>query len=338
MNPPTSNLLTNSRLVSFQRCARAHDHRYERGITPTSSAPALVFGTAVHASLEAFWRAWQRGGFGATEQALDALNEHALDDETLVRARVMVGAYCTRYTGFAARCTVLEVEREFRAPIVNPDTGVAVPGWELAGKIDAIVRLADGRVALVEHKTAGRDVSAGSDYRTRLTLDAQIGIYFDGAEALGYRPELCLYDVLVKPSLDRYLATPEPARRFKKDGTLYANQRAEDESLDAFAERLFAAIEANPDRYLVQAEIHRTDAEREACRRDVLATARAIELTRRARYAPRSAQACFAHGRCDYLTACLAPGEINNPHVYRRLPVLHPELGTHHEGLTETTA
>ena len=208
-------LLTNSRLVAFQRCARAHDYRYEQGITPTAAAPALVFGTAVHAALEAFWRGWQRGGFGATEAALDALNEHPLDAETLVRARVMVGAYCARYTGFAARCTVIEVEREFRAPIVNPDTGGVVPGWELAGKLDALVRLPDGRVAIVEHKTAGRDVSAGSDYRTRLTLDAQIGIYFDGAESLGHQPEVCLYDVLVKPSLDRLLATPEDARRYK---------------------------------------------------------------------------------------------------------------------------
>lgn len=321
-----THLLTNSRLVSFQRCARAHDYRYEQGIAPTAAAPALVFGTAVHASLEAFWRAWQRGGFGATEAALDVLNEHPLDLETLVRARVMVGAYCTRYTGFAARCIVLEVEREFRAPLVNPDTGAAVPGWALAGKLDALVRLPDGRVAVVEHKTAGRDVSAGSDYRTRLTLDAQIGIYFDGAEALGYRPEVCLYDVLVKPSLERLLATPLDARRYKKDGALYANQRAEDESLDAFAERLFAAFEANPDRYLVQAEIHRTDAERDACRRDVLATVRAIELARRTRYAPRSAQACFAHGRCAYLAACLAPGEVDNPAAFRRLPVVHPEL------------
>lgn len=319
-------LLTNSRLVSFQRCPRAHQHRYEEGIAPVATAHALVFGTAVHAALEAFWRGWQRGGFGATEAALDALNGHALDDESLTRARVMVGAYCTRYTGFAARCTVLEVEREFRAPIVNPRTGTAVPGWALAGKLDALVRLPDGRVAIVEHKTAGRDVSAGSDYRTRLTLDAQIGIYFDGATALGYEPEVCLYDVLVKPSQERLLATPAESRRYKKDGTLYANQRAEDETLGDFAERLFAAYEENPDRYLVQAEIHRTEAERDACRLDVLSTVRAIELARRTGHAPRSAQACFAHGRCAYLDACLSPASLDNPSAFRRLPTVHPEL------------
>jgi len=353
-------LLTASRLHTFQRCARAHELRYEQGIATVATPHALTFGTAVHAALEAFWRAWQGDGFGATESALDALLGHALDDESLVRARVMVAAYCARYTRLAARCDVLGVEMEFRAPIVDPWTGARVPGWELAGKIDALVRLPDGRVAIVEHKTAGRDVSAGSDYRTRLTLDAQVGIYFDGAEALGHPADLCLYDILAKPSAERLRATPAEERRYtqpksrackgcKKSpgthtedgivcaegrivtdpgGVLYASQRADDESLDAFAERLMVAFEADPDRYLVQAELHRTEAERKTHRLDVIAAVRAMEVFARMGHAPRSAQACFAHGRCDFLDACLAPAALDDPHRYRRLPTLHPELTT----------
>lgn len=353
-------LITASRLTTFQRCARAHELRYEFGYTTTVTPLALAFGTAVHGALEMFWRAWQHGGYGATEAALDALRAHPLDTENAIRARVLVAAYCTRYSRLAARCDVLGVEMEFRAPLVNPDTGAAVPEWELAGKIDALIRLEDGRVAIVEHKTSGRDVSAGSDYRARLTLDAQVGIYFDGADALGYSADLCLYDILAKPPAERLRATPESDRRYTKPksrackgckkahgvhtedgitcadgrivtdpgGVLYADQRAEDESLDAFEERLLTAVESNPDRFLVQAEIVRTDAERLACRRDVLAVVRAIEISRRTGHSARSAQACFAHGRCDYLDACMAPASLDDPHRYRRLPTLHPELTT----------
>lgn len=354
------NLLTSSRLHTYQRCARAHELRYERGIVSCAPAPALVFGTAVHAALEAFWRAWGDGGIGATEGALDALRGHVLDDDAAIRARVMVAAYCARYTRLAARCDVLGVEVEFRTPIVDPDTGVTVPGWTLAGKLDALVRLEDGRVAIVEHKTAGRDVSPGSDYRTRLTLDAQIGVYFDGAEALGHPADVCLYDILAKPAADRLRATPVEDRRYTQPksrackackkapgihaedgiactegrivtdpgGVLYASQRADDETLEAFEERLLSAVEADPDRYLVQAEIVRTDAERAELRRDVIATLRGIELARRKGHSARSAQACFAHGRCDYLDACLAPASLDDPHRYRRLPTIHPELTT----------
>ncbi len=356
-------LLTASRLVKFQRCARAHHYRYELGVAPVQSAPALAFGTAIHAALEAFWRAWMTDGYGSTESALDALLACGLDPLSLVKAQVMVSAYCARYMRLAARSTVLAVEVEFSAPLVDPDSGRTSERWLLAGKIDAIIRLPDGRVAIVEHKSSGRDASAGSDYRARLTLDAQVGIYFDGAESLGYAADLCLYDVLVKPSQEPFTATPMDERKYtasrsrackecarKKNpvpaphfdaeakvfcndgrvttdpgGALYANQRDRDETPDEFAHRLMSVIEQDPDRYLVQAEIVRTDAEREDCRRDVVATVRAIELTRKTGYAPRSAQSCFAHGRCEYLDACHAPSSIDDPHRYRRLPI-HQEL------------
>ena len=356
-------LITNSRLTKFQRCARAHHYRYERGVAPLTDAPALVFGTAIHAALEAFWRAWMSTGYGSTEAALAALGGQPLDPFTAAKALVMVSAYCAKYLRLAARSEVLAVEREFSCALTDPDTGVTATRWMLAGKVDAIIRLPDGRVAIVEHKSSARDASAGSDYRARLTLDAQVGIYFEGAAALGYAPDLCLYDVLVKPSMEPLTATPmedrkytqaksrvckecsrkkdpkpaphwdEPAQVFCTDGQvqtdpggrLYAKQRDTDETVEEFTERLCRAIEQEPDRYLIQAELVRSEDERADCLRDVCAVVRAIELARRTGYAPRSAQSCFAHGRCEYLDACHAPSIIDDPHRYRRLPI-HQEL------------
>ena len=356
-------LLTASRLVKFQRCARAHHYRYELGVAPVQSAPALAFGTAIHAALEAFWRAWMSTGYGSTEAAIAALEGHPLDAFTAAKALVMVSAYCAKYMRLAARSEVLAVEREFACPLTDPDTGVTSARWQLAGKVDAIIRLPDGRVAIVEHKSSARDASAGSDYRARLTLDAQVGIYFEGAAAMGYAPDLCLYDVLEKPSMEPLTATPAEDRKYtqpksrvckecsrKKDpkpaphwddvakvfctdghvvtdagGRLYANQRDRDETVEEFTERLCAAIEQEPDRYLIQAELVRTDSERADCLRDVCAVVRAIELSRKTGYAPRSAQSCFVHGRCEYLDACHAPSMIDDPYRYRRLPI-HQEL------------
>lgn len=318
-------LITNSRLTKFQRCARAHHYRYELGVAPLTDAPALLFGTAIHAALEAFWRAWQSTGFGATEAALAALLAQPLDEFTAAKAIVMVSAYCAKYQRLAARSEVLAVEREFACDLTDPDTGITSTRWQLAGKVDAIVKLPDGRVAIVEHKSSARDASAGSDYRARLTLDAQVGIYFEGATSLGYAPDLCLYDVLVKPSMEPYKATPEAARKYTKAGALYASQRDRDETVEEFTERLCKALEAEPDRYLIQAELVRSDSERADCLRDVCAVVRAIELARKTGYAPRSAQSCFAHGRCEYLDACHAPSIIDDPHRYRRLPI-HQEL------------
>ncbi len=45
----------------------------------------------------------------------------------------------------------------FDIALVNPETGRPSTNWRLAGVIDRIVRLPDGRLALMEYKTTSRD-------------------------------------------------------------------------------------------------------------------------------------------------------------------------------------
>jgi hypothetical protein len=40
-------------------------------------------------------------------------------------------------------------------------------------------------VLVVEHKTSSEDVTPGSFYWSRLRMDGQVSVYFDGARALG---------------------------------------------------------------------------------------------------------------------------------------------------------
>lgn len=378
----TVHLLTSSRLKCWQSCPRAHHYRYEVGLAPVDEPRgALAFGTAIHAGLEAWWLSHREGEIeGALHVAVDAAtaslsaaHDQQPDAYELARLVAMLCAYDVRWGRWAAGVEVLGVEVPFSCSLTSPVTGKSARTWRVAGKLDGLLRLADGRVAILEHKTRSGDASAGSDYRRALTLDAQVSTYFLGAEALGHAADLCIYDVLVKPSIKPLLATPEEARKYTEPksracrecsrknpspaphsdpetgiscvdgrivtdpgGRLYAGQRDRDETPDEYRERLIAALGAEPDRYLVHAEIVRSDQEREAHAWALWHAARSIEDARRAaretrdvRAVPQHASACLSHGSpCAYLPICEGTASARDETRFRRLPTVHPELSS----------
>jgi len=346
---PGVSLLTASRVSLRHRCPRAEHYRYELGRVSThENTNALAFGTAVHAGLESWWRSHQRGDVeGALHAAIDAAgigawsDDHSTHDDA--RLYAMLVAYDVRWSRWAAGVEVIGVEAAFEAPLTHPDTGVVARTWRLAGKLDALVMLADGRVAIIEHKTTSQDAGAGSDYRRRLTLDGQVSMYFTGARALGHAADLCVYDVLAKPAQKPLLATPPEARKYTQgrpatktreaeEPRLYAGQRENDETPVEYRDRLIAAIGADPDRYLMHAEIVRSPDEIAAHARDLWETVHSIEHGRARVKAgalpPRHATACFAHHTpCQYLDVCEGTARIDDDTRYRHLPLVHQELG-----------
>ena len=339
------NLLTASRVKAWTACPRLHHYRYELGLVPVAhESPALAFGTAIHAGLEAWWRTIGDGAPGdafqaATERALVSLGDTAPEHDA-ARLIAMLAGYDVRWQRWACSTEVLGVEQEFRAPLRDPRTGKCAKTWQLAGKLDALVRLADGRVAIVEHKTTSRDPGPGSDYRAALTMDAQVSTYFDGAAALGHPADVCVYDVLAKPSQKPLTATASPV--MKKDGTPRAGTRLSDESADEYRERLIGVISDDPERYLVHAEIVRMDTERAAHARDLWEVVHAIEHARTRAAAgalpARHASACFAHGApCAFLDVCAGRARADDATRYRRLPI-HQELTNDHANDQENAA
>src|SRR5690606_32440122 len=133
--------------------------------------------------------------------------------------------------------------------------------WRLAGKIDKIVRLPDGRTAIMEHKTTSDSIASDSDYWARLRLDSQISLYVLAARELGYDVQTVLYDVVRKPRHERYRATPPELRKYKKDGTLYANQRERDETPQEFGQRVYQAMYTEFDSYFARQEIPRLESD-----------------------------------------------------------------------------
>ena len=317
-------VLTNSAMRVFRRCAREYFYAYEQGYRPnTDPDENLRFGSLMHSALEAWWLADDGQKLNA---AIEALRPLAADEYDLVRAGVLMQGYDARWSG--EQLDVIAVEAQFRAPLVNPETGASSRTFDLAGKLDVLVRdPSDGLIKLVEHKTTARDIGPGTVYWKQLTLDAQVSLYFAGAKARGYDVAECIYDVIGKPALRPYKATPEEARKYTKDGRLYANQRASDETADEFRQRLTAHIAENPDRYYQRGTVVRLEQEELDAAYDTWTIARLIREAQLGSRWPRNVDACERFGReCAYWPVCAGEASIDDPTRYVRVENVHVEL------------
>jgi hypothetical protein len=318
-------LLTNSRMKSFRACPRKHFYEYVEGIKPAADDEAMAFGTLVHACLEAYWKHRGVTGESSVDVALSVIPTD-LDPFTVARIRPMLIAYCESWSG--VECEVLAVESEFRLPLVNPLTNHASRTFELSGKIDLVLRLADGRIAIVDHKTSGESIEPGSEYRRRLVLDGQLSQYWRGCEALGWSPDVGIWDVLGKPAIRPLKATPIESRKYKADGSLYVSQREHDETADEFEIRIAEALAADPPRYLARIEVQRLEVEREQYDVNVWHLATMIREARDYGPAIYNPDSCLRGRRpCPYLDVCEGTVDITDPAKFRRARI-HEELST----------
>lgn len=301
-------LLTHSRLRSFRACPRQHHYAFNLGARPRREHPALAFGSTIHRALETWW----------TTRDLDAAAAHLADIEdpfARARAEVMVAGYHAFWGG--AGFDALAVEAEFRIPLLNPATGHASRTWQLAGKIDAILRGPDGRVWICEHKTTSESFAPGTSYRQRLVIDGQVSTYLLGAAALGFDVAGVLWDALRKP-----------AQRPLEANT----RRAAPESHEDYLARIGAAVAAKPDEYFARIEVPRLDTERDEFAFDVWQLARAIREQQLAGVAPRNPDACFRFGApCPYFDVCAGSASIDDPLRFAQTGP-HPELSREETG------
>lgn len=134
----------------------------------------------------------------------------------------LIGGYSWRWENMDKEIKVVASELPFELPIYNPVTGKADDIFVIAGKIDKIIKLPDGRLAVMEHKTTSDDLSVGSHYWKRLRIDIQISIYYLAARMLGFDVETILYDVVRKPSYSKpKQLTQAQTKQLAEDGCYY---------------------------------------------------------------------------------------------------------------------
>lgn len=355
-------LLTKSRLGVLADCARKHWASYERGYRPIREGDALVFGTAWHRAMASYWetlRSLRESAPGAGVDPVVLLLDVGLatlavcseisDPFVLARAQALYDGYVRRWAREdLERWDVLAVEEEFRAPLQNPATGGTSRSFRLAGKFDArAIDLRRNLAVLVEHKTTSDPVDDGSRYWLALRMDPQGSAYWLGAESCrerwraergaaaaaadDARLESILYDVVRKPQHEPMRATPVEDRKWtkataKEPSRLYAGQRLEDESPDAYRIRVEEAIAADPDRYYARQHVYRDEESVREFLADANARAQAILASRKTGVHPRNPAACFRFGSCEYYLACSTGADLSTLPTLEARRTRHPEL------------
>jgi len=287
-------LITHSRMASFKTCRKKHFFAYEMAIRREDQAKALRMGSAYHDGLDLL-----KQGEGleaavdrvrnayATGRPLDPqwAYEWALETETVA---AMVAGWQWRWADNPIR--ILASEQSFVIPLRNPETGKPSTVFALAGKIDGICILEDGRQAVLEHKLLGEDIATESDFWRRLQLDHQVTLYQYAARELGFAVDTVLYDVARKPTIkpcpvprldenglkivvdvNGNRVFKEPTAKQRKEGAVDGDPRqtADTErgwtlltdpiAPDDWSARVSADIGTRPDQYFCRKEVPRLD-------------------------------------------------------------------------------
>lgn len=348
-------LYTASRLRVLRTCLRAHYYRYGLELAGVET-DSMRFGTVSHRALEYWYIAW-RDGADRLPAALAQIDAADVSDVDRIRLRTLVTAYEARWGSQPWEVLGVEVEFRFMLgdhviagkidaiirDVTNNTVWVvehkttstdAAPGsayWERLA-LDSQVSIYIDGAAMLGYEVAGciYDVirrpridrlPATPVESRRYTLGK--GCKACGGSAGGKRGVVRgrgTYEV-VGPAAGQRIENPCAdcnATGWTEEPKLYEKQRAEDEPLDAFAERLIETIADAPDDYLIRGQVVRLDDELPAMRQDVID---AIELAERG-LTPRNPEACLRYGRlCDYFPICAGRSSVDD----------HPRARAHAE-------
>jgi hypothetical protein len=173
----TESRITHSSMQCAKTCLRKHFLNYKLGLRPDRDAKPLRIGSAIHQALDAYKQTLIAGGVVDTDVIIaDTLasydttaptNPDYQYDWLIERATIsaLLAGYFWRWTD--TRLKYRTSEMQFDMPIVNPETDRSSRNYTAAGKLDGIVELSDGRLAVMEHKTTSDDLEPESDFWQR---------------------------------------------------------------------------------------------------------------------------------------------------------------------------
>jgi len=352
----TDSRLTNSSMGTAKTCLKKFWFRYILGIDRDVEPDYFRFGHAWHLGVEklpdeSIYDTIRKNyeDLAATMERPDLREKLRLECEIVCR---LLAGWQWRWG--AAPLEVVAAELSFEIPIVNPDTDRSSRTYTLAGKIDKILRLPDGRLAEGEHKSTSDDISPESDYWKRLRIDHQITTYMVAARQIGHPAETVIYDVVHKPGIRPKKLTQAETAKFITGGWKYFDETfkavkvaeetwtlngelleidrsgklpAARETIAMFGARLTADIGERPDYYFARREIPRTEGDIDDFRQELWMMAGLLrDCAKYGRY-PRNTGACLARARCTYFDICTTGYDPNVvPAGFVKLDTLHPEI------------
>lgn len=296
-----NNLLTASRQSALLRCPRLHYWRYEVGLKHETESVALRFGSAWHLAKEA------RSKGADYETALAAALPESVELDELSVA-TLGGLLAGYYKHYANDTLIKEMHREveFSGALNGSRT------FTVAGKIDGLAVLHDGRLALVEDKTTSDSLDAGSDYWLRLRWNSQLFQYILAAQELGWDVACCIYDVVRKPSI----------------------RQKQNETVEQFGERLFADTQERPEFYFARREVPIIQSDLEEFKEQRLTLSRMILHSRNAEKRFDKPERAWARNvseitcrTCSYQSFCLQNISVDTAHPPAGFKIeFNPEL------------
>lgn len=345
----TDKRLTHSQIQTMQTCSRKHYLAYVEGIRRDMDEAPLRIGSTVHLAIDLY----NQGVENPIREALAEYDKTNHDENGYEREMILVilDEYFAFWKEQDADIEIIETEKAFQIPLYNPATNGMSRTFKLAGKIDAIVRLADGKVAIMEHKTTGSDIDDDSPYWQRLSIDNQISTYYLAALHLEHPVQTVLYNVIRKPAL-RPGQRPEldaegkkivvckttGERLLKRAGgwkQSVTNSKSEQmltqpETLEEYGDRVSQAIRENPAKYFQRRRIPRLDSDLRETAYALWRNAEKIREESRAGIWPRSDSACFRFNKpCPYFSLCTTgfdPDRDELPIGFKRVEDIHQEL------------
>ncbi len=309
--------VTTSELNCYLTCPHKHHLRYRLMLRRIRTERPLFDGTAIHEALDIWYTTKDKDKADACIVELyhaeapnvpaDELHAHHCAREKM---RALFAGYVWRWQ--ADELELVKSEHQFRFPIAHDIA--------LCGKVDKLVRLADGRVAMMEHKTTSDDIASDSMYWKGLRLNAQVSNYLACIDA-----DTVLYDVIRKPALSpsqvpitddngtKIVLDNAGQRVYNRDGrprqtgdnTLGYTVQTCLETPEDYGVRILDDIAKRPDYYFARKEVSRTKDQLEKALDDVGEVSCLILNGLH----PRNTQSCTnRYYACTYFDVCSSGG------------------------------
>jgi len=333
-------LLTYSSIQTFKACRKKYFFRYHRNLISKETPVYFRVGAAIHEGLAAYYsgedvnqkiRSYFQDNIPATSDGVELQKW----DEALELSQKVFDHYCKMHPRENDVFLVIDNEKEFSLPIVNPESDRKSQTFSIAGRIDMVIDL-DGNLWIVEFKTVANITSA---YKRKLTLDNQTLLYIEGAERFSDRPcRGVLYIVISKQ-------VPRPPELLKRGGLSQAKNQITTPELYLTAINNYGLDVADYADFLGYLETNRreffyleyltfSEAEREEWRHELWDIARDIrECEIKERWYRNTSQCIpLGGGTCPYFDICTAPDQEAIIEMSYRIEPPHSELNSEKEG------